>query len=299
MRDVLTGQSVCAVSLDDVSWGTRRFVQGLAKKVIIADVLGSQVDLIFSMQETGIDTPTAWLGMIFYTLQLYFDFSGYTDMALGLAAFFGFRLPENFNYPYCARGINDFWRRWHITLCAWLRDYLYIPLGGSRRGNVYVNLGIVFVVSGLWHGASWHFIAWGMWHGCFVILEKVGERFGISQKLPRAVGIIVTLLIVMLGWVIFRSTSMTQVFSYLGTLVGVGASTEQFFRFTYFLDARTVTMVAIGALLSTPVFKVCAERFGKTRWYALVQTLGTPALLVLALIFLINSTYSPFLYAQF
>jgi alginate O-acetyltransferase complex protein AlgI len=288
-----------SVPLDDIAWGTRRFVQGLAKKVIIADTLDIQTDLIFSMQPTGIDVPTAWLGMVLFTLQLFFDFAGYTDMAIGLAALFGFRLPENFNYPYIAHTIGNFWRRWHITLCTWLRDYLYIPLGGNRTGNVYVNLSIVFLISGLWHGASWHFIAWGMWHGFFNILDRIGTRYGFTQKIPRPLGIALTLLIVMCGWVIFRSSGMTQALSYLGMLVGVGTSSTQFFHFTYFLDLRTVALLLTGGLLCTPVFKVLAEKFENSGWLNLIRTLGTPLLLVVALIFLVNSTYSPFLYAQF
>jgi alginate O-acetyltransferase complex protein AlgI len=298
----LTGEhGTCARSapLDDIAWGARRFVQGLAKKVIIADTLGVQADIIFSMQPTGIDVPTAWLGMILFTLQLFFDFAGYTDMAIGLAALFGFRLPENFNYPYIARTIGDFWRRWHITLCAWMRDYLYIPLGGNRTGNVYVNLGVVFLISGLWHGASWHFIAWGMWHGVFNILDRVSARCGLAQKIPRPLGIALTLLIVMCGWVIFRASGMTQALGYLGMLVGVGASSAQFFHLTYFLDLRTIATIVVGGLLCTPLFKILAEKFGNSGWFNLIRTVGTPLLLVFALIFLVNSTYSPFLYAQF
>jgi alginate O-acetyltransferase complex protein AlgI len=296
MESDLKGRTV---SLDNLAYGARRFVMGLAKKVIIADLLGVQVDAIFQMQTTGIDTPTAWLGMVLYSLQLFLDFSGYTDMAIGLAALFGFRLPENFNYPYLARGIGDFWRRWHITLCTWLRDYLYIPLGGSRRGNVYVNLAIVFLLSGLWHGASLHFIIWGAWHGFFMILERFTNRWHLKDKLPQALLIAITVLIVMLGWVIFRAEGMTQTISYFGNLVGIGTSPDQFFRVSYFLDARTVFLVLAGIVLCTPLAKRIGEKYGDFRWYQVAQTAGIPLLLVVDLIFLVNSTYSPFLYAQF
>jgi alginate O-acetyltransferase complex protein AlgI len=289
------------VTLDDAFYGARRFIFGLAKKLLIADFLAVRVDEIFAMQATtGVTTPTAWLGIILFALQLYFDFSGYTDMAIGLARLFGYRLPENFNFPYLAHSIGDFWRRWHITLCDWMRDYLYIPLGGSRRGNVYVNLIIVFLVSGFWHGASWHFIAWGAWYALFICLEHaLHALWRTKAPPPKAVGIIVTQLIVLGGWVFFRAEGMTQALTYLGTLVGITATDAQFYGLAYLLDARTVCVALIACVLSTPVAKILGEKFAGKIPFEVARSCGILLLCVLCFIALVSSTYSPFLYEQF
>ena len=162
-------------SIDDVYAGIRRFIFGLSKKVLIANQLGLIADSIFSIHGTDITTPLAWLGVTAYTLQLYFDFSGYSCMAIGLAMIFGFRFPENFNYPYISKSIQEFWRRWHISLSSWFRDYLYIPLGGNRHGTArtYFNLVLVFFLCGLWHGSSWNFVIWGLFHGSFLVIERI------------------------------------------------------------------------------------------------------------------------------
>ena len=172
----------------DVAYGVRRFVLGLGKKVLIANTLGQVADKIFNLPGGDLTTPLAWLGLACYTLQIYFDFSGYSDMAIGLMRMFGFRVLENFNYPYVARSIREFWRRWHISLSNWFRDYLYLPLGGNRRGTrrAYVNLVVVFVLCGLWHGASWPFVIWGMWHGLFLVAERAGVDRVLSRIGPLA-----------------------------------------------------------------------------------------------------------------
>lgn len=162
-------------SLKYFSYGIERIIIGLSKKVIISDILGETVDNIFTLSKSGIDTPTAWIGIICYTLQIYFDFSGYTDTAIGLGSLFGFKFIENFNYPYISKSITEFWRRWHISLSTWFKEYLYIPLGGNRKGKfrTYLNLFIVFFSTGIWHGASFNFIVWGLWHGLFMIIERM------------------------------------------------------------------------------------------------------------------------------
>ena len=199
-------------SLDRFFEGLTRICWGLAKKVIIAESLGRFADAVFALPPEAVDTKTAWLGAVTYTLQIYFDFSGYSDMAIGLGRLFGFQLPENFHRPYSAVSITDFWRRWHISLSRWFRDYLYIPLGGNRRGTARAcfNMVVVFVLCGLWHGANWTFLAWGVYHGLFLIIERLtglrhlpAHRWVVSRRAA-------TLLIVIVGWVLFRAANFAQ-----------------------------------------------------------------------------------------
>src|SRR6478672_6245979 len=171
---------VCSSDLDDFGYGVRRFIIGLAKKVLIANVVAGPADRIFGLPPGELSAGHAWLGIACYTLQIYFDFSGYSDMAIGLGRMFGFRFPENFRWPYVATSVQDFWRRWHLSLSTWFRDYLYIPLGGNRvsRGRQYRNLVTVFFLCGLWHGASWNFVIWGLWHGAFLVAERLAGLGG-------------------------------------------------------------------------------------------------------------------------
>jgi len=200
--------------------GIMRFCWGLAKKVIIANSCGQIADIIFGSDLALLDTKSAWLGSIAYTLQIYFDFSAYSDMAIGLGLMFGFTFPENFNRPYSAVSITDFWRRWHITLSRWFRDYLYIPLGGNRRGTARtcVNMAAVFVLCGLWHGANWTFVLWGMYHGVFLILERITGIRDVPPEKYRVVRRATTLFIVILGWVLFRSEDISQAAGFLGVM---------------------------------------------------------------------------------
>ncbi len=206
----------------DFAWGARRFVLGLGKKVLIANTLGRTADQIFALPAAELTMPLAWLGLVCYTLQIYFDFSGYSDMAIGLMRMFGFRILENFNYPYIASSIREFWRRWHISLSNWFRDYLYIPLGGNQRGRrrAYANLVIVFLLCGLWHGASWPFVLWGAWHGIFLVLERAGFDRVLARTGPFAH--LYALLAVMGGWVLFRCETLPQALSFYAALAGCG-----------------------------------------------------------------------------
>ncbi|MCJ7713136.1 MBOAT family protein, partial [Candidatus Bathyarchaeota archaeon] len=190
--------------------GIIRFVRGLAKKVILANNAALIADQVFSIPASQLSISSAWLGIICYTIQIYFDFSGYSDMAIGLGKMLGFNFKENFNYPYISISIQDFWRRWHISLSTWFRDYLYIPLGGNRKGisKMYRNLVIVFFVTGLWHGASWNFIFWGLFHGSFLILEK--SKILNTKNWPIALQHLYALIVVMVGWVFFRAETMTE-----------------------------------------------------------------------------------------
>jgi alginate O-acetyltransferase complex protein AlgI len=197
--------------------GTVRFCWGLAKKVMIANSCGQITDVIFGLNLELLDTKVAWLGAITYTLQIYFDFSAYSDMAIGLGMLFGFRFPENFNRPYSAVSITDFWRRWHITLSRWFRDYLYIPLGGNRQGTTRtcLNMATVCVLCGLWHGANWTFLLWGIYHGIFLIIERISGLREVSREKYRIARRLVTLLIVVIGWVLFRSEDISRATGFL------------------------------------------------------------------------------------
>jgi len=200
--------------------GTLRFCWGLAKKVMIANSCGQITDVIFGLNLELLDTKVAWLGAITYTLQIYFDFSAYSDMAIGLGMLFGFTFPENFNRPYSAISITDFWRRWHITLSRWFRDYLYIPLGGNRRGTTRtcLNMAVVCILVGLWHGANWTFLFWGIYHGVFLIIERITGMRDLSQEKYNIIRRLITMLIVIVGWVLFRSQDISQAISFLGAM---------------------------------------------------------------------------------
>ena len=285
--------------LDDVSSGARRFVIGLAKKVIIANTLGQTADMVFALE--AIDTPFAWLGALCYTFQLFFDFAGYSDMALGIGLMLGFRFEENFKYPYISKTVGEFWNRWHISLSSWLRDYLYFPLGGSRRGNVYFNLLVVFFVSGLWHGASNHFVLWGLWYAFFMVIDRLYRTYVLPRfKIPSVLTWLFTMAVVVAGWVIFRASDVHQAKDFLFAMVGVVKEVPELpFGFFYYADNRVLVLLAVSVVLSTPIVPKLKERFGNTAVWSIVSAVGTPLLLLISMSFILNSTYSPFLYAQF
>lgn len=248
------------IDLKGVYYGLIRFITGLAKKVLIANVVAKAADEIFTLGANELTAPLAWLGIICYTLQIYFDFSGYSDMAIGLGRIFGFKFLENFNYPYISKGIQEFWKRWHISLSSWFRDYLYIPLGGNRKGEfrTYVNLVIVFFLCGLWHGASWTFVVWGLYHGFFLTIEKLylGKQL---KKAPVVLTYFYTILVVMVGWVLFRSENLLDSFMYLKAMLGFGAG-ENIIIWRYLENNKLIFILVIGAIASTPIFKKLIER---------------------------------------
>lgn len=231
---------------DDLLIGFIRFMVGLAKKVLIANVLAEQVDAIFAVSPDYFSSGTAWIGMLAFTFQIYFDFSGYSDMALGLGKMMGFNFPENFNFPYISQSITEFWKRWHITLGKWMQDYLYIPLGGNRVPikRMYLNLIIVFLISGLWHGAAWTFVFWGAYHGLFLILDKL-FLLKFNQKIGRIPSIIITFFIAMFGWVIFRADSISYAIDYLQKLFLFDFRIDEFH-----FDARFITIFIMAFLFS-------------------------------------------------
>jgi alginate O-acetyltransferase complex protein AlgI len=271
---------------DWMARGLGFFVVGLIKKVIVADSIGGLIDPMLAAP-AGLTTMAAWLAALGFTLQLYFDFSGYSDMAVGLGYLFGLRIPQNFDAPYRAAGIRDFWRRWHISLSTFLRDYLYIRLGGNRRGafRTHVNLMITMLLGGLWHGANWTFVIWGGYHGVLLILDRAFEpRRG---RVPAAVRRAVTFLLVVIGWVIFRSTSLTMAGTWLSAMAGLGTGTEVIPR--ALIDWALVGLVAVNTLPET-----WDIRFGVTRRWAVVYAVG----FFIAYLYL-NETPTIFLYYQF
>lgn len=274
------------------SAGAGRFMIGFVKKVLIADSIAPLTDGAFALA-----APTAaeaWLGALAFAVQLLFDFSGYSDMAIGLGRILGFTFPENFNRPYLADSITDFWRRWHMSLSAWLRDYLYIPLGGNRRGvrRTYVNLALVMILGGLWHGPTWNFVLWGAWHGGILAAERALGRE--SWRIPRQLGITMTFLAVLLGWVLFRAEDLPQAFSHLQGMVGQngwGLSTELAWQ----LQPRPLLTLAAGLMCFWPAGLVPRLR----RVSAWPYQLGLSALFVLAVARAIADSASPFLYFRF
>ncbi|HDK7168161.1 membrane-bound O-acyltransferase family protein [Clostridium sporogenes] len=286
-------------TMEYFSYGIERFVIGLSKKVIIADTIAGIADTIFSLSNVGIDQPTAWLGAICYTFQIYFDFSGYSDMAIGLGYLFGFKFMENFNYPYISKSITEFWRRWHISLSTWFKEYLYIPLGGNRKGNTYLNLFIVFLVTGLWHGASWNFIAWGIWNGIFIIIEKIINKKRWYIKIPSFIKTTITMFIVILGWVLFRANGLMDAINYLSIMFGINKATTVTYQFSYFVNKKLVFWMIISIIGSTPISGNMLRLYKNKKKFEMLKTIFIGILLIISIIFIVNSTYSPFIYFQF
>jgi alginate O-acetyltransferase complex protein AlgI len=278
------------------------FCLGLAKKTILANTLGMQADAVFKLAPDQIDTAAAWVGAIAYTFQIYFDFSGYSDMAIGLAKIMGFKLPENFKNPYLAAGITDFWRRWHITLGAWMKNYLYIPLGGNKVSNskLYRNLIIVFLLSGLWHGASWNFILWGAFHGIFLMMERLflGSIF---KKMGKLISIPITFIIVATGWVIFRNEDLSLAFHTIKKMYCF-----DLFDGKFALNNDFICMSVIAAIVSFFAFsnktlsfqeKLYGTKFNeKEKWMAV---LGGICLFYVSLSYISALEFNPFIYFRF
>jgi alginate O-acetyltransferase complex protein AlgI len=289
------------VTADIFVSGAVRFVHGFAKKILLSNIIAITADSIFN-GEVQMTASVAWLGAIAYALQIYFDFSGYSDMAIGMGHMFGFNFLENFNYPYAAVSVRDFWRRWHISLSTWFRDYLYIPLGGNRLGSArtYLNLIIVFACTGFWHGASISFIVWGLYHGLFLILERafLGK---ILDRLPRFIGRIYSLLVILLGWVIFRAETLTDAASYIGNMFNFGnIGLDSAISLT---DRLTLFVFVAALILSTPVIPYIKEKLLIVKYGSAVSdTLilcGVTVLFSLSIVFLTGSDYNPFIYFRF
>lgn len=279
--------------------GISLFLVGLAKKVLLADNLGVTFSAISGLD--AMSAGTAWLGMILYSLQLYFDFSGYSDMAIGLAQLFGFTWEKNFDYPYLSTGISEFWRRWHISLGAWFREYVYIPLGGNRcsKKRQLLNLSVVWLLTGLWHGAAWNFVFWGIYHGLLVILEKFVLKDA-WPKVPKTLRIFVTTLLAFFGWVLFFSPSLSGALHYYGQMFGSShmGLFDSTFRYYFFGSLRLLILAVIGCgpLVHTLHQRICYQRGGKAIYISVVLFL---LLLILCVAYMLSATYSSFLYTQF
>ena len=284
-------------SSEDIANGLRRFIFGLAKKLLISNVVGYAADQIFGMN--GGNAIAAWSGAIFYCLQIYYDFSGYSDMAIGLGHMFGFHFKENFRYPYAATSIQDFWRRWHISLSEWFKSYLYIPLGGNRKGEVrrVINRYIVFFMTGLWHGASWNFVLWGLMHGTFLVLE--GGPLKVLKK-HKVISRVYTLVVVAIAFVLFRAETLTQAGTYIATMfTGWTLSGEAMTQFLTLLTPWFLFITAMGIVFSVPVKEWIERLEQRSQVWTYVSYVVSMALFILCVLNLSSSTFNPFIYFRF
>lgn len=282
-------------NLQNFTDGMLRFSYGLGKKVLIANYMAMVADNIFSAGAPEA-VATAWLGAIAYTLQIYFDFSGYSDMAIGLSKMFGFSIPENFKYPYIANSVTDFWRRWHISLSSWFKDYVYIPLGGNRcnKGRWLLNLFTVWILTGIWHGANWTFLCWGLWYFMWLVCEKLT---GITNKM-EVFSHVYTILVIIIGWVIFRSNSMEEAVLYVKAMGGISGNVLVDSTFCNYLTG-CYTILIIALVLSMPIVpyiqnKYCCTILGKN-----VESLVGAAIFLVSVLMCISGSYNPFIYFNF
>lgn len=287
----------------DIMKGAVRFIIGLSKKVLIANVLGELADEILNMQVANLNSWLAWIAILAYTFQIYFDFSGYSDMAIGLARMMGFRFPENFDSPYASASITEFWRRWHIKLGTWMRNYLYIPLGGNRvqsKWRLYFNLGFVFLVSGFWHGASWCFIIWGAYHGVLLILERLFLQ-NVLQKLPKLIAVFVTFFLVVNGWVVFRIEQLDQAMLFYKKLYMFDLH-DVFFE----INSKQVFCFILAGLFSWFILLPYGKRIQENLYFmngdGRISPLAlaiAPLLLVICIVYINTSSFNPFIYFRF
>jgi alginate O-acetyltransferase complex protein AlgI len=296
-------------SIDLFASGVQRFIIGLAKKMLIANTVGELADNIFSLSGNDLTMQLAWIGILAYSLQIYFDFSGYSDMAIGLGRMFGFRFHENFNYPYIAKSMREFWRRWHISLSTWFRDYIYIPLGGSRVSTVrvYVNLLIVFLLTGVWHGASWNFVVWGLFHGFFLAVEHMGFS-KILSKFWSPVQHLYLILIVLISWVFFRAENLSQAVAYLSSMTNITNWHTSEFQFAQVTSNDSNYLLIMGVLFSLPIYTRLKKQLNhfshnnvarRTSLIYLPRLIFISSILFLSILKVASSTYNPFIYFRF
>ncbi|MBQ7776251.1 MAG: MBOAT family protein [Lachnospiraceae bacterium] len=288
-----------------ISYGCKRFVIGLAKKVLLANNLGLLWTEISVRDFGSLSVMTAWMGILAFALQIYFDFSGYSDMAIGLGACFGFHFPENFNYPYISASVTEFWRRWHMTLSSWFREYVYIPLGGNRKGLLrqLFNILVVWSLTGIWHGAGWNFLFWGLWFAFWLMLEKLGLK-KLFDFLPKGIGRTYTLFLVLISWVFFSIENTTGIKQYLLAMFGANGG-GLYNREALFLGLENVVLFVIALVAATPLFSRLAARLGKTATgygialYRILEKLVPAVLLIASIAYIVDATYNPFLYFRF
>jgi len=292
------------ITIEKFANGIKRFTYGLSKKVILANSLGYMADSIFDSSIEIINMPIAWLGVICYTLQIYFDFSGYSDMAIGLGKMFGFEFMENFNLPYISQSITEFWRRWHISLSTWFKEYLYIPLGGNRKGKLrtYINLGIVFFATGFWHGAAWNFIVWGLYNGFFLIIERIKLKELLDKNRFKFLNHIYSLLVIVVGWVLFRAKDLNSAFEYLKVMFTF-ENFEYYFDLTKIINMKNILIIIIAILFSGVLQKIFAKLKNREKiiefYEKYLEIIVILILLFICILMLVNNTYNPFIYFRF
>ena len=293
------------MTTEGFSVGFRRFVYGLSKKVIISNCLAQIADKVFALSAGELTTISAWIGAISYMMQIYYDFSGYSDMAIGLGKMFGFDFLENFRYPYLSKSIHEFWQRWHISLGTWFKEYVYIPLGGNRKGKIltYINLSVVFLLTGLWHGANWTFVLWGVYHGLFQIIERMG-----GAKLLKKAGVFANLyclIVVLFGWVLFRADSVSHALAYAGYMVApwkYGLENALHVRPLFVLNVKSMIVFVIAVLGAGPVQAISKKVMPRVseKWkMSVIEIPFVAALLVYCILLLASGTYNPFIYFRF
>lgn len=286
---------------EDFAEGIIKFIFGLAKKVIIAGAMAQLADKLYALAPKNCAVSISWIASIAYTLQIYFDFSGYSDMAIGLSGMFGFRLKENFNYPYAASSITDFWRRWHISLSSWFKDYVYIPLGGSRRSKwrTYFNLAVVWILTGLWHGTTLNFVLWGIWYLILLYIEKpfVKKLSSDAPKTVRALYRVFVLLCVNIGWILFRLPDLDLAMFHIKNLFGLnGQPVITEFTGTLIKDIWGIGLIAIIACMPISEW---IRKYDKTKWYRIGRIALAAVLFILSLSYVSHSSYNPFIYSNF
>lgn len=299
--DIETQLKVRTESFEKMSKGIIRFTVGLGKKVLLANKAGAIWDSVFSHLGNDMTLPMAWLGAIAFTFQIYFDFSGYSDMAIGLGYMFGFDFPENFNYPYISKSITEFWRRWHITLSSWFKEYVYIPLGGNRKGKIrqIINLFIVWALTGLWHGASWNFVLWGIYFFVLLMAEKL-LLLKVFKKIPQIFSRIYSLFFIIIGWIIFACTTLSDIFVYLKCMF-TGSLTSDL---TGYLLRTNAIILIIMCIASTPVPKVLAKKVASKLKLSpeakfILKAVACSIVFILSIAYLTGDSYNPFLYFRF
>ena len=292
-------------TVEEIVGCINRIAIGLAKKAILADTFAATINQISSISE--IDAPTAWMSAILFTFQIYYDFSGYSDIAIGTAGIFGLKFDNNFDFPYTSKSISEFWRRWHISLGMWFREYIYIPLGGNRKGITITlrNLFLVFLLTGVWHGPTWNYIVWGGLNGCFIVLERLIRDKKIYKMIPSAIKMITTFLIIFFSWQFFRFSTMGESITFISNMFGSYDESEVYYMFEYYInDNRLIAFLfiaVIGAFIG--IFKQTIsgykELVGKSNIVYCLQEFAIISLFFIAVLFVINSTYSPFLYFRY
>lgn len=309
-KDIATEIDNRKVTTEDFAYGIQRFILGLFKKIIIADNMAIIANAMFDCNPKLNSVSLAWLGIIAYSLQIFFDFAGYSDMAIGLGRMFGFHFLENFNYPYISKSITEFWRRWHISLSSFFRDYVYIPLGGNRK-HVYLNVAIVFLLTGIWHGAAFTYIAWGIWHGIFNLTEKFIKSHSKSKEVTgrnfKRVIVSVfqhvyTMLVVMLGWVMFRSSGIKHAFNYIKSLFGLNNPEISVYNVWLYLNKWSFLILIFGLIMCTPLLKKLyglLKRKVNEKILTPVKYILLLALLLLCVLQVASNSYSAFIYFQF